>query len=356
MKIRIRSIKKQVDLGMLKTLRYLNWGQRANFIGAFMRGELLSQYTLRGGKNYADKTFYIIRRDYRAVGLFSMYITNAGHIDYALKHGYIPVVDMCNYKNCYLEDDLIGQENAWEYYFKQPSGFTIKEAYMGANIILSDIGIPDYRPSDRMSYFNNRNEINHWRIIGKKYMKINEDIVAEAQRIYRKITHGAKVLGVALRGTDYVRMKPHDHPVQPSVDQVMNDSKSMMDEKGCPYLYLSTEDCLIVEEFKKRFDDKCIVYNRQLVSYENGYIIRELNKQNKDSRRYNGRQYLISILLLAQTNVLLASRASSVVGVEMLSNGWEYSFFGGTHESCYTCGWIRYAHIRGVCLTAETYD
>lgn len=74
-----------------------------------------------GWKN-RNKTFYVIRRRDAYCGIFSIYMTTLARIDEALKNGFIPVVDMQNSFNIYLNKKKIGKENAWEYYFEQPRG------------------------------------------------------------------------------------------------------------------------------------------------------------------------------------------------------------------------------------------
>lgn len=56
------------------------------------------------GKENPDKIFYVIKRP-RAefVGLFSNYILFLGKVDWVLKEGYIPIVDMQSDFNMYLE-------------------------------------------------------------------------------------------------------------------------------------------------------------------------------------------------------------------------------------------------------------
>ncbi len=41
---------------------------------------------------------------------------------YAVEHRMVPVVDMQNYRNIYLEEGEIGRVNAWEKYYLQPGG------------------------------------------------------------------------------------------------------------------------------------------------------------------------------------------------------------------------------------------
>ena len=76
-----------------------------------------------GWKN-RNKTFYVIRTRDAYCGIFSIYMTTLARIDEALKNGFIPVVDMQNSFNIYLNKKKIGKENAWEYYFEQPMGYT----------------------------------------------------------------------------------------------------------------------------------------------------------------------------------------------------------------------------------------
>ena len=74
--------------------------------------------------------YYIIYREEGGAGFFSNYMCVLGHIVLARKFGYIPVVDMKNYKTLYSEDiPVAGTENAWNYYFQDAGGVTLEEAY-----------------------------------------------------------------------------------------------------------------------------------------------------------------------------------------------------------------------------------
>jgi hypothetical protein len=92
------------------------------------------------GKLYPEKTFYVIRRPEPGAGLFSNFHWALGHIIYAQKEKYIPIVDMKNYKTYYNEIESInGSKNAWEYYFEQPSSYTLEQVYKSKNVILGTI-------------------------------------------------------------------------------------------------------------------------------------------------------------------------------------------------------------------------
>lgn len=73
-----------------------------------------------------DKVFYVICPSASSQGLFSIHNYVLWKVRYAIDHGYIPVVDYQNYANMYLEPQLVGKVNAWEYYFKQPTQYGLK--------------------------------------------------------------------------------------------------------------------------------------------------------------------------------------------------------------------------------------
>ena len=76
------SIKKQLQKITILNSIYTKWKWR----------ERRTSY----GSDYPEQTFFVIRRAYCKVGLFSYVMTNMGLTDYALKKGYIPVIDMQN--------------------------------------------------------------------------------------------------------------------------------------------------------------------------------------------------------------------------------------------------------------------
>ena len=51
-----------------------------------------------------------------------------------------------------------------------------------------------------------------------------------------------KVLGVLCRGTDYVSLRPYNHPVQPSVSEMLQKAGEMLRCYKLEHIYLVTED------------------------------------------------------------------------------------------------------------------
>ncbi len=163
-------------------------------------------------------TYYIIRRRAKTTGLLGRYALYAGRIWYALSNGWIPVIDMQNYPSPYLAPEKLGKENAWEYYFEQPLRIGLEQAYSGENVILSDTEDRLPRPSTSMQYYENKGGIlTEWRMLRKLGLlkikpAIYKDIAATREKLF---SPKDRVLGVYLRGTDYISKRPHNHPIPP---------------------------------------------------------------------------------------------------------------------------------------------
>ena len=174
-------------------------------------------YIRRGDPN--RPTYYIIRRQYEHTGLMARYGIFAGHVRYALSKGWLPVVDMQNYPNSYLAPEKLGVENSWEYYFEQPMRLGLKTAYDGENVILSDGGANLPRPDTAgMGLFENRdNVLTEWSMLLKLgLLKVKPALMEEIAAVRQKLfAPNDRVLGVLLRGTDYVAKRPHNHPTPP---------------------------------------------------------------------------------------------------------------------------------------------
>ena len=82
--------------------------------------------------------YYIIHRSELGAGFFSNYYWVLGHVVFARRFGYIPVVDMENYRTLYSEDEPVnGEANAWNYYFENVGSAGLDEAYRSGKYVLA---------------------------------------------------------------------------------------------------------------------------------------------------------------------------------------------------------------------------
>lgn len=288
------------------------------------------------GTQNPDKTFYIIRRDSKKAGLFSMYTYVLGHIKYAMKKGWIPIIDMQNYRNTHMNPKQKGKENSWEYYFKQPEDITLDEVYKSAHVVMSTKKIREDMPNISMDFMGNEKVIEEWRKLANRYIPINETVKTMIDEECGKLFGGSvpeDTLGVLLRGTDYVALKPRNHPIQPTIDEAIPEIKRLMQEFNCNKIYLATEDISLLEGIKNEFGNA--LYYSDVLRYDHnvsGYLS-EVKRERDDDHYLKGIDYLIPIGILARCKYFFAGRTSGSVGVLLLNNSLQKSIFWD--KGCY---------------------
>ena len=271
------------------------------------------------GKQNPDKVFFVIRRNGPIVGLFSFVCTNIGWIKYAIDQGYIPVIDMQSIPNIYLEKKDVGKKNAWEYYFEQPCGYSLKDIRHSQNVILSDGGSPKDFPMITM--YKNGN-ISMWRDIYKEYIRVVPDIAKEIEDETRKIKSAyRRIVGVNVRGTDYTELKPSGHPRQPSMDEAILITHEKIAEWGCDAIYLATEDEAIVDRFLQEFGDQVILPDVLRYDYrkEHNTYITQNGFNRKNDRYLRGREYLVKIGVLSNLDYIITSYMGSTYGMSLMN-------------------------------------
>lgn len=285
------------------------------------------RHTSFGDEN-PDKTFFVIRRNAPNAGLFSFVITNVGWMKYALDKGYIPVVDMQNYYNTYITEEAVGRVNAWDYYFKQPCGYSVEDIKNSKNIIISSLDAAEENPNpmDKVSF-------SHWQQFAQRYLIFSDGIEAEIAKRENELFQKRRILGVLCRGTDYTATKPTGHPIQPKTDDVIRKAEEMMNEYSCENIFLATEDEEILETFSNRFGEKLLFMPSRRYRATGVNNINELADKNDKvavnpltEKHKKGFDYAVTIGLLAKCTCLLAGQVSGTTGTLLLTKGYEHEY------------------------------
>lgn len=308
----------------IRTNRKLNYQDRKALSFLFKQKRFTEELSFVKQKN--EPIYYIIRRDYRKIGLFSIVITTLARMDYAKKKGYVPVIDMQNYESSYLDNSRLGIDNAWDYYFQQE--VSVEEAYASGNFILSDMSIPDDRPNDSTDYFNNVNmQRERWMEFFTENIVLQQDVI-EKKKFYWNalVKKGEKVLGVLARGTDYFALKPSGHPIQPDIDRLIKDIEQIKKKGNYQKVFVATEDIRILKSLKEKFKTDVISQNQEYVDYKGGATCDAETKSIYD-RRKRGEAYLINLLMLAECDGIIAGRTSGSVGVTLMKKKWDDELF-----------------------------
>lgn len=280
------------------------------------------------GKENKDKYFYIIRRQDAYCGLCSIYITAISQIRECIKKGYVPIIDMQNNFNIYLDQTQVGKENAWEYYFEQPLGYSLSDISKSQNVIWGSVFGNYVLPYMDIDFLLGKTgEIDYWRNCASKYMKIKAEIVEQAQKEWERLfSKNDKVLGVRCRGTDYVMERPKWHAVQPNIDQVLEQISRIMKEQHCTKIYLMTEDEKYYQAIENEWGNSVVTYREDdFIKYSSGSVGKASYEQTNNCRE-SGKHYLIQTMLLSKCHCLCAGRVSATAVALLMTTGYEYVY------------------------------
>lgn len=274
-------------------------------------------------EDYQNKSFAIIERRCPHCGLFSFFIVSLGCIHNYLMKGYIPIIDIKSFPNV-INGFNTSHNNYWELFFEQPYGYTLEEVQKNAKNIMH-VKCHDCRPrpDDKSFPFNDVRK-NFWHNFANIYLPIKKEIIILSNKIMHKLFKNSNnILGVLTRGTDYVTLKPRNHPIPPNVSELIYDVKEMDAKYMYDYIFFSTEDDLIRDKFVKSFPKKVKqIHIKTKIKYN--YIKTNFlgyNEEIKGNIEYN-KIYLLNIIILSKCLDIVTARCSGAAGIFILTNGF----------------------------------
>lgn len=276
-----------------------------------------------------DKTYRIVSNIYWKDGLFAVYKHVASRIIKAYEDGEIPVVDLKHYKNILFKDGREYFDNAWEYFFKQPAGIGIDELD-GKNVIID--------PTLRTSWPNKAYEIipQLWLPRDKndrrkhpyaeryaELLQFNDKMKQYFKTAKEKYFGDEKeILGIIMRGSDYVMCRPCTHSIPPDIEEVIKKAKELQSELHYKKIYLATEDKKYYDRFKQEFGEM-LIENAQY-KYQRTDItdyIASVKIGTRKNHLYNlQKEYACSIYLVSQCKYLIGSICNATFGAYFMSN------------------------------------
>ncbi len=281
------------------------------------------------------KECYIIHRGAGGAGFFSNYMWVLGHTMFALKLGYIPVVDMENYPTLYSEKEPVdGERNAWNYYFQNVGTVSLEEAYKSGKYILGkDEPLHKYegRYCTGGYRFPTRQAVSYYAPFIRQNIIIRNELITEFESDWHRQA-GIKgcTLGVHIRGTD---MKNNlGHPMPATVQEYLE--KTHMILQGNPEIngiFLATDECGVKEEFEKVFEEsgKKLFTNEAFRVWDVGEKrktgIHELKVDNarKHHKYLLGKEVLKDAWFLSKCDYLLCGH-SNISNVAIIWNDNQY--------------------------------
>lgn len=273
------------------------------------------------GSLYSSYIFYVIRNGETtsSLGPMMLWVLKQLKIMGEKGAGYIPVIDLSYFDNVFTDIDELEKINPWEYYFEQPTHFSLQAAYHAKNVILGnadvDVNLGDFIDDSELQKEYIR--------LFEKYIHISKRIEKKSSAIYNSIIRPEwKVLGVVFRGTDYKnRAVPGEHR-QPGIEDLIVKTKVLMHEWGCDHVFLATEDKGAVEIFKRNLGDQLVYTEKE--RYDSSVECTQTHSFDREFDRYlKGEEYLTEIYVLSKCDCLLSGRVG-ILGAALPMNAGKY--------------------------------
>jgi len=247
----------------------------------------------------ADKVPIIVTRDGFG-GILGVVNVMYNMAQYYIANGFSPIV--------YLPNDIDDPGNKWTKYFEQPCSVDLDEIDKNA--------VHKVKFSGWLRQYTDLPETDFRRII-----RFKPDIAKEFDIQYENHLAGKRTLGIKLRGTDYVRIRPKNHFIQPEPGMVFDEVSKLLETEKIDVIYLATDSADYYETAKSRFGD--LVYSYQKDRFRNEDVNCWLTDHMRDSKIdiYNiNRQYIISVLLFKSCDFIFTGQNSST---DFCMNYWK---------------------------------
>ena len=275
------------------------------FIPKVYRKIFFKEYAYNTHENRDEnKIYYVIRvNPIKKIGVFAYYRYVLGHILYCINNNYIPVVNMRDYKNVYIDWPNNSMVNSWETFFEQPAGIDLDYVMHCKNVIFSK---PDDN-EDGLLYNDYTAPRKYVKAIANKYIRFNDVVNKMIEEEYERVLKGkGRICGLKLRGSDYIISKFHKHAIIPEKQKEYDDIIDTLNSWGekYDYIYLSTEDKSLIEYFTDRLGEK-IIY-RNINRYDADKIWYK-SKKGYEERVQEGYDYCIDVGLLSKCDALITT-------------------------------------------------
>lgn len=298
--------------------------KRKNNINNSLLENTISLQLKEFGALNPDKYFYVIRGF--GAGMFSNLQYVLANIRQAEIHGMIPVVDFENFYTVYKEPYAINNtNNAWNYFFKNVSKYTLEEVYKSKNVFINS---GEYN-WDMGYYFSDKNLYDYY----TRYISFSDDIYTQYLKYKKELFSDKRILGIQFRGWEM--NSAAGHPFCPTIKQMFDNTDEILTKYNIDYIYLATEQEEYFDAYVKKYGDKIIStpYFRTK-KHINGYKITPEPRRNH--LYLMGKDIIINALLLADCNGLLHCGTNVSTFAKFHNHGnyeFEYSIFNGVNSS-----------------------
>lgn len=271
-----------------------------------------------GGRVAREKPVLIITGiTMQGTGIFCDLLAFLRWVYFAELMGYTPVIDMQYVPNLYLEDELLGRVNSYEYFYRQPAGMSAEEAYRSRDVFFVNRLDCPYNFSLRQKLtYKKATAVSDW-VYGENrekhfalYKRLYDTyfVPSDEARWNELVQPGERTLGLLCRGTDYFAKRPYRHQIQPTPDMIIEKTDALLAEHPVDKIFVATEDEDILGRLRAHYGEKLVYIDCPRLTAKAGQSVAEGFAERRVDKRLNGLYYFASIACLSRCDHLIAGR------------------------------------------------
>ncbi len=281
----------------------------------------------RFGEGDSEECIYFIDMEESRSGFFADHNRLLAFLYFADCFGMKPVVRYHpNY--CYAEKHPVNNtSNPFEYYFKQPSEFSVEETLKLKRVFRSrkeNSYFAGALNEDRNGYLRSEEYINEMGRITARYIELNDIVKKEIQVCIQELLGERKTLAVHVRGTDFKR-NYNGHPITIKTGEYLEQALLLMKQGKYEQVFLATDTCEATWLFEEAFGEKVVCYRE--VTRSDGIETVMNSKAERENHHYLlGLEVLRDMYTLAACSGLIAglSQVSIAARIQKKSYNQEY--------------------------------
>lgn len=269
------------------------------------------------GTDYKDLKFLVMQpTTTENVGLCCLILYCFEFLRLANKHKYIPIVDFSKSKTIYNDKDKDNQ-NIWELFLKQPTKYSIKDISKAKFVCY----VNEKQITNALSFYtcleqNKKSFLEIWKETANKSIHFTDEIELAAHKFidFHKIIAN-KTLVILARGTDYTAIRPIDHPIPPTVNEIIKQADKTIKKYNLSKIFLLTEDMQIQQELSSYYGKMLIKADQPMHKYHSGFL--------GDNQRYGQQQgmaYMTSLCIAQKCNYLVCANTCGSVFLRAIGN------------------------------------
>lgn len=214
---------------------------------------------------HPQKVIYFIKEDNKELGFFAMYRYWIEYLYFADICGYAPVIysgpDFPYHEN----GKVNGTNNAFEYYFNQPTSVSVQSAKISRNVVNADAVqrqmVELVLTGKHSNYKVNKRYMSMMAYTVNKYMRFNEFTWEYISNGLNQLNiKGERILGVHIRGTDF-RSGYFNHPVFVTEQEYYREIDLLLARKLYSRIFVATDDIRILNNFKRKYGEQVCFYD-----------------------------------------------------------------------------------------------